>query len=67
MSRLGTFELMRVWAAATGIVLALWYFTAVWLNRAPLPALALLVTAIGGFEMMLTGQDLLLKRRRRRG
>lgn len=67
MRDLGTFELMRVWAAATGIALALWYFGEAWLHHPPIAALPLLVTAIGGFEMSLTGQDLWLRHSRRRG
>ena len=65
----GTFELMRVWAALTGVVLALAYFAALALGYGHLEVLAMLVTAIGGFETVLFGQDMAIraKRRRQRG
>lgn len=62
----GTFELMRVWAALTGLALALAYFAALGLGYGSLEVLAMLVTAIGGFEMVLFGQDMAIRRKRRR-
>ncbi len=62
-----TFDYMRVWAALTGLALAVWYFGALWLEASPSPLLPMLITAIGGFEMFLFGQDLFLKRKRRHG
>lgn len=62
-----TFDYMRVWAVLTGLALAVWYFGALWLEAAPSPMLPMLITAIGGFEMFLFGQDLFLKRKRRHG
>ena len=67
MTKVGTFELMRVWAALTGLVLALWFFGALLFGRAPTQTLPMLVTAIGGFELVLYAQDVWLKRRRRHG
>ena len=63
----GTFELMRVWAALTGVVLAFAYFAALGLGYGSYEMLAMLVTAIGGFEMVLFGQDLAIRRKRQRG
>ncbi|MCK9544340.1 MAG: hypothetical protein M0R03_20160 [Novosphingobium sp.] len=64
----GTFDLMRGWAALTGLVLALWYFGQVWEGvAAPSPTLPMLVAAIGGFELFLFAQDMWLKRSRRHG
>ena len=62
-----TFDLMRAWAALTGLVLALCYFGALYLGMRPGNMLPMLVTAIGGFELALYGQDLLLKRMRPHG
>ncbi|AIT78837.1 MULTISPECIES: hypothetical protein [Novosphingobium] len=65
--KFNTLELTRVWAAVTGLVLAVCYFGALYLDTAPSPLLAMLVTAIGGFEMFLFGQDQWLKRRGKHG
>lgn len=62
-----TFELMRVWAALTGIVIALWYFGQIYFGTAPTETLPMLVAGIGGFELFLYGQDLWLKKRGRHG
>ena len=45
----------------TGLVLALCYFVALYANAMPSDMLPMLVTAIGGFEMFLFGQDQWLK------
>jgi len=55
------FDLTRVWAMLTGLVLALCYFVALYANAMPSDMLPMLVTAIGGFEMFLFGQDQWLK------
>lgn len=57
-----TFDLMRVWAALTGIALAVWFFAALYLGYAAPPALPMLIAGIGGFELMLFGQDMLRRR-----
>lgn len=62
-----TFDLMRVWAAITGIALAVWYFVALYIGAHPSPALPMLVSAIGGFELFLYMQDVVLRRKRRHG
>jgi hypothetical protein len=60
-----TFQLTRVWAALTGIALAAWYFAALWLGFAPAETLPMLVAGIGGFELVLSAQDLARSRRKR--
>jgi len=51
----------------TGVALAVWYFAAVYLDLQPTAVLPMLVTAIGGFELFLFGQDQWLKRRGKHG
>ena len=67
MTKAGIFDLVRVWAWLTGLVLASWYFGAIYFGYEASPLLPMLVTAIGGFEMYLFGQDAWLKRRRSGG
>ncbi|MBC2669615.1 hypothetical protein ACFOON_05655 [Novosphingobium piscinae] len=62
-----TFDLMRVWAALTGLVLAAFYFVSLGLGARPSDLLPMLIAAIGGFELSLYAQDLWLKRRRQHG
>ena len=62
-----TFDLMRVWAAITGLFLAICYFGALYLGVKISPMLPMLISAIGGFEMVLYGQDLWLRRRQPNG
>lgn len=57
-----TLELTRVWAALTGIVLAVIYFAQVAFGNPAQPLLALLVAGIGGFELVLYVQDVVLRR-----
>jgi hypothetical protein len=64
MKAVGTFELMRVWAALTGVALALGYFGELYLGMKPTDLLPMLVTGIGGFEMVLFAQDIWIKRKR---
>ena len=61
---LSTFDMMRVWAAVTGLVLAVAYFAGLWLGNPANETLAMLVTGIGGFELFLFGQDRINRRRR---
>jgi hypothetical protein len=58
-----TFDVMRVWAALTGIALAVWYFTALYLGFAQGETVPRLVAGIGGFEMVLFTQDMMRRRR----
>jgi len=64
---LGTLDYIRVWAALTGLVLAAGFFIAFYATGQISPMLAMLVSAIGGFELFLFTQDAWLKRRRRHG
>jgi hypothetical protein len=57
----------RVWAMLTGLALAVLYFGAAYLGLQPSEMLPMLVTAIGGFEMFLFGQDVWLKKKGRHG
>lgn len=65
--KFNTLELTRIWAAVTGVALAVWYFVAVYFDLQPTAVLPMLVTAIGGFELFLFGQDQWLKRRGKHG
>ncbi|MBC2666375.1 hypothetical protein H7F51_12670 [Novosphingobium flavum] len=62
-----TFDMMRVWAVLTGLVLAAWFFGTLWLGMKTSDTVPMLISAIGGFEMMLYVQDLVLKRKRQNG
>ena len=57
-----TFDVMRVWAALTGIALAAWFFVQLYLGGTPPEALPMLVSGIGGFELVLFVQDLMRRR-----
>lgn len=67
LNQLSVFDLMRVWAAVTGLLLVAGFFAAPFLGFVSSPLLPLLVAAIGGFELFLFSQDMWLKRRRTRG
>jgi len=62
-----TFDLMRVWATLTGLALAAWFFVALYMGVKTTDTLPMLIAAIGGFEMVLYAQDILLKRRQHNG
>lgn len=59
------FDMMRVWAALTGVALALCYFAMAYLGLKPSETLPMLVAGIGGFELFLFAQD--VARRRQNG
>lgn len=61
--KLATFDLMRVWAAVTGLVLATWFFIQLALGNKIPELIPMLAVAIGGFEMMLYAQDVMRARR----
>jgi hypothetical protein len=61
------FDMTRMWAMLTGLALAVWYFGASYLGVKQSELLPMLVTAIGGFELFLYGQDVWLKRKKRHG
>lgn len=62
-----TFDLMRVWAMLTGVVLSAWYFTELYLGAGHTDSLPMLIAAIGGFELFHYAQDILIKRGRTNG
>jgi hypothetical protein len=63
LKQLSLFDLLRVWAAITGLLLAVGYFGALYVDIKASPLLPLLIAAVGGFELFLFSQDLWLKRR----
>ncbi|MES2493630.1 MAG: hypothetical protein V4579_10170 [Pseudomonadota bacterium] len=62
-----TFDLMRVWAALTGLALAAWYFLQLYNGVKVSDMLPMLIAGVGGFELVLYAQDLWLKRTRQHG
>ncbi|MCJ2186181.1 hypothetical protein MTR66_05045 [Novosphingobium sp. 2638] len=65
--RLTTVEMIRVWAAMTGLFLVALYFGVLSTGSQPSPTIAMLVSAIAGFEIFFFGQDQWLKRRGKHG
>ena len=61
--KLSMLDQMRVWAAVTGLLLAAWFFGALYFEMYASPMLPMLITAIGGFELFLFAQDLWLRRK----
>jgi len=61
------FDMTRMWAMLTGLALAAMYFAALYFGIKVSDTLPMLVTAIGGFEMFLYGQDVWLKRKSKHG
>ena len=59
------FETMRVWAAVTGLVLAVWFFASLYLGYTAPEAVPMLIAGIGGFEIMLFAQDVVRRRKAR--
>ena len=62
-----TLDMMRVWAAITGLVLVALVFAQMALGMKVTDTLPMLATSIAGFEMFLFAQDEVNKRKRRRG
>ena len=65
--KLSTFDMLRVWAMLTGVVLAITSFAAMWLGLSTAETLSQLVIGIGGFELMLFGQDIWYAKARQHG
>ncbi|MBO0750198.1 MAG: hypothetical protein J2O44_07205 [Porphyrobacter sp.] len=62
-----TLDMMRVWAAITGLVLVALVFVQMWLGIKVTDTLPMLAASIAGFELFLFGQDVVNERKRRRG
>ena len=62
-----TLDMMRVWAAITGLVLVALVFVQMALGMKITDTLQMLAASIAGFEMFLFAQDEVNKRKRRRG
>jgi hypothetical protein len=62
-----TLDMMRVWAAITGLVLVALVFVQMALGMKISDTLPMLAASIAGFEMFLFAQDEVNKRKRRRG
>lgn len=62
--KLETFDMMRVWASITGLLLAVWFFAQFYMGGKPSEQLPMLVAAIGGFELFLYVQDMMRRRAR---
>lgn len=65
MKSLSFFDRLRVWASITGLLVAICYFTALYLGMAVSPMLPLLIAGIGGFEIYHWAQDIAIARRLR--
>jgi hypothetical protein len=62
-----TLDMMRVWAALTGLVLVALVFVQMALGAKVTDTLPMLAASIAGFELFLFAQDEVNKRKRRRG
>ena len=62
-----TMDMMRVWAAITGLVLVALVFVQMWLGVKMSDTLPMLASSIAGFELFLFAQDMVNKRKGRRG
>ena len=60
-------EMMRVWAALTGLVLVALVFVQMALGMKITDTLPMLAASIAGFELFLFAQDVVNKRKGRRG
>ena len=69
LKQLTLLDLLRVWAAITGLLLVIGYVGALSLGikSEAVAMLPMLVAAIGGFELFLFTQDMWFKRRGSRG
>ena len=60
-------DMMRVWAAITGLVLVALVFVQMAMGMKITDTLPMLAASIAGFELFLFAQDEVNKRKRRRG
>ena len=51
-----TFDMLRVWAAITGLVLVVLVFVQIWLGQTVTDTLPMLAASIAGFEMFMVFQ-----------
>lgn len=58
-------DLLRIWAALTGLFLALAYFVMVYAGRGNPEQVVLLTVAIAGFELFFFAQEITQRFRRR--
>ncbi|PLK25800.1 hypothetical protein [Novosphingobium sp. TH158] len=61
--KLTTFELMRIWADITGLLLFAFWAGALLLGFQTSEMLPMLITAVGGFQLFHVVQDLMIRRR----
>ncbi len=59
----GTFQMIRAWAGVTGLVLAIGHLLEFYVGIKTNDTIPMLVAGIGGFELMLFGQDMMRKRK----
>ena len=62
-----TLDMMRVWAAITGLVLVTLVFVQMWMGVKITDTLPMLAASTACFELFLFAQDEVNKRKRRRG
>lgn len=67
MTKYNAMEMVRIWAALTGLFLVALYFGQMWMQGTPSATVAMLATAIAGFEIFFFSQDQWLKRRKKHG
>ena len=58
---------VRVFAALTGVLLAMAYFAMIWLDLSNRESLAMLTVGVAGFELFFLTQELSQRWRRRNG
>lgn len=63
--KFSTTDLLRVWAAITGLVLTVAYFVMVYVGRGNPDQVVLLTVAIAGFELFFFAQEISQRFRRR--
>jgi len=61
-----TLELTRLWAALTGLVLSAAFFASAYLGVKSTEMVPMLISGIGGFELVLFAQDVWFRRRRQK-
>jgi hypothetical protein len=62
--KLTQFDMMRVWAMVTGLILCAFFFGAHYLGFQTSETMPMLIAGVAGFELFHFVQDLVLRRRR---